>query len=368
MLQGSTRSFFIGGLDLEILKEIREVDKKYLAKSREEWDKIAHPLGSLGQLEEVYIQISAIQEKDLVDIEKRALIVMCGDNGITEENVSSGYDLLTSQLVDSMANKFTAASALCRSADMDLYIVDLGTRRESEIESVIKRRHRPSTSNFMKEEAMTEEETQDCINFGIEMVKDLKEKGYSLIGTGELGIANTTTSSAVMAALQRKTGRETAGLGAGINDQQLENKIRVIDQAIEKYELYKKSPLEILRAVGGYDIAGLVGVFIGAGVYRMPVLIDGFISAVAALIAVRMCPEIKGYLIGSHLSREQAVSMMFDELGIKPVLNLDMRLGEGTGCAVMVKIIDSAISCYKHMGRFEDNGVDHAKLFNIRED
>nr|WP_075574566.1 nicotinate-nucleotide--dimethylbenzimidazole phosphoribosyltransferase [Ezakiella massiliensis] len=351
----------------KIIEGIRPVEKSDLANK--EWNSIAHPLGSLGDLEKTTIKIANIQGRGIPSIKKRVLICMASDNGVIAEGISSGYPDLTSQLVMSMMRGKTGCASLCRDADMQLIVVDLGTRNENEIKKlsevvVEKRRINPETKNFATEPAMTMEELFQAITTGFEMVDKYPADIY---GTGELGIGNTTTSSAIMAALFDLPANMTVGLGGGLDDEGYRKKIRVIDQAIEKYDLYNKDVFEILRTVGGYDIGGLVGVFLKAAYEQKPIIIDGFISAVAAAAAVKLNVNVKDYLIPSHMSAERQMKILTDFLGVNPPLFLSMRLGEGTGCPLMIKMIDSGIYALENMGRWDDVYIDDV-LYDIRED
>ena len=356
----------MGILD-ETIESIKGVDKKAFEPPRKEWDSIAHPTGSLGELEELTIKIAGIQGNIFPLVKSRALIVMASDNGIIEENISSGYPDLTSQLVYSMAQRKTGAANMCLETDTEIYVVDLGTRREINHENVLHFRINSETKNFRKEPAMTVEEATKAIETGIYMVDELVKKGIDIFGTGELGIGNTTTSAAVLAALLKTDGETTCGLGAGVTNEGLKNKVNVVNEAIKKYDLYNKTPIEILACVGGYDICGLVGVFLGAAKHKKVALIDGFISAIAALVAVRMNEHVIDYIIPSHKSREKQVELVFNELGLHPTLDLSMRLGEGTGCMLLFKILDTAVYLMRNMGRYEEIEILPDVLVNIRD-
>lgn len=351
----------------KIISGIQKTDKKDLTKK--EWDSIAHPIGSLGELENMTIKLGNIEDKAIPSIEKRVLICMAGDNGIFDEGVSSGYSDLTSQLVLSMARGKTGCATMCKDANTQLVVVDLGTRREivsEKLSEVIieKRRINSSTKNFALEPAMTNDEMLSAISAGFEMVDKYDADIY---GTGEIGIANTTTSSAVMAAMFKLPAEFCVGLGGGIDDEGLRKKINVIDEAIKKYNLHDKTPLEILQTVGGYDIAGLVGVFLKAAYNKRAVVVDGFISAVAASVAVSLNENVRDYLLASHLSSERQMLHLLEFLNLKAGLDLSMRLGEGTGCPLLFKILDTAIYALKNMGRWDDVKISDS-LFNIRKD
>ncbi|MDY3946472.1 MAG: nicotinate-nucleotide--dimethylbenzimidazole phosphoribosyltransferase [Ezakiella sp.] len=346
----------------EIISGIKPVVKSN--KTRAVWDDIAHPIGSLGDLENLTIKIGNIEDRDIPTIDNRVLIVMAGDNGIFEEGVSSGYSELTSSLINSMARTKTASASMCLKSDVDVKLVDMGTRHEINDARVIKHRFGSETKNFAKEPAMDYDTCIDAVMVGVDLVL---ESDYDLYIVGELGIANTTTSSAIMAALFHEDGKDVVGRGAGLDDEGMIKKTRVIDDAIKKYDLYNKTPLEILAIIGGYEIAGMVGVFLGAAYKSRPVIIDGFIAAVAAVLAAHLNENVKDYLIASHLSGERQMKKLLDYLGLKAHLNMDMRLGEGTGALLMVDMLDTAIFLLKHMGRWNEINI-RDELFNIRED
>lgn len=356
------------GLLEETISKIEAINKELYKKPREEWDGIAHPTGSLGDLEEMTIKIAAVQNRTIPDVSKRALIVMASDNGIIEENVSSGYPDLTSQLVYSMSKGKTGSANMCKETGTKLVVVDLGTRREVYGENIYHHRISSETKNFMKESAMTIDEARDAIETGIKFVDKLTKEGIEIFGTGELGIGNTTTSAAVLAAILKTDGEKTCGLGGGITSNGLLNKIRVVNESIKKYDLYNKPILEILASVGGYDICGLVGVFLGAAKNKKIAVVDGFISAVAALCAVKIKKEVIDYILPSHKSKERQVELVFNELGLNPPIDLKMRLGEGTGCMLLFKLLDTAVYLLNNMGRYKEIEILSDVLVNIREE
>lgn len=356
------------GLLEETIDKISGIDKNLLIKPREKWDGIAHPTGSLGDLEEMTIKIAAVQNKIVPDVSKRALIVMASDNGIIEENVSSGYPDLTSQLIYSMSKGKTGSANMCTETNTKLVVVDLGTRREVYGENIYHHRINCETKNFMKERAMTIDEAKKAIETGIKFVDEFSKDGIEIFGTGELGIGNTTTSAAVLTAILKTNGEKTCGLGGGLTSEGLLNKIRVVDKSIEKYDLYNKDVFEILSYVGGYDICGLVGVFLGAAKNKKIAVIDGFISAVAALCAVKLKSEVVQYILPSHKSKERQVELVFNELNLNPPIDLKMRLGEGTGCMLLFKLLDTAVYLMKNMGRYEEIEILSDVLVNIREE
>lgn len=339
----------------KILQRIEPADQAARLALEERWKTKAHPIGSLGQLEFLTARLGAILRTEEPVLDKRALIVMAGDNGIAQEGVTSGHRELTSQLLGAMGHGKTGACALATWAKMEVFPVDLGTFMEQENEKIIKKRNRPCSSNFLKEPALTDFELENCLLTGYELVGQLVKDGYKIFGTGELGIGNTTTSAALLAALTGHPPEDCVGLGGGIDRAQLKKKADVVAKGIELYK--GEGVLELLRCLGGYDLAGLVGVFLGGAAYQRPVIIDGFISAVAALVATRIEAKVRDYLIPGHYSMERQVGLVYQELEIKPILDLDMRLGEGSGTLLVLAMLDAGLYALKNMGTFEETGV-----------
>lgn len=349
------------------LSEIEPSDKSMKQKVKIKWDKIGKPLGSLGKLEEIGIKIAGMTGKYTNEIKKKAIIVMAADNGIFEENIASSPKIFTKILVENTAAGITGVSSLAKYTNTDVYVVDLGVDAEIEDETVIHRKIAYGTKNFTKEPAMTYSEAVKAIEHGISIADDLYKKGYDIIGVGELGIGNTTTSSAILTVLSDLSVDETCGLGAGLTAEQYENKKRVIREGINKNKPNPNDPIDILSKVGGFDIAGMCGVFLSAAKNKKPAVIDGFISSAAALCAVRLKPEVKDYILPSHLSKEPAALYMLKELDLEPMLNLHMRLGEGSGCPIAFQIIETALYLEENMGTFEDMKIDSSILLDMRE-
>ena len=293
------------------------------------WDAVAKPIGSLGRLEALTAQIGAIIGSDRIDISRKAVIVMCADNGVVEEGISQSGQEVTCAVARAMAEKKSSVCRMAQAAGADVIPVDIGINRREPIPGVLDRKIRCGTKNFSREPAMTEEETIRALAVGIDMVYACKEAGYGILAAGEMGIGNTTTSSAVTAALTGCRARETVGRGAGLDDAGLERKRRVIDGAIEKYGLRQASPLRVLSAVGGLDIA-------------------------AALAADRILPGTKAYLLPSHKGREPAAKRLAEELRLEPVIDADLALGEGTGAVMMFSLLDAAMSVYGGRTTFAD--------------
>lgn len=341
-----------------ILKSIGGLDEKLMAEAQLRLDSLTKPIGSLGKLEEVVKRIVGITGKLYPKVDKKAVIIMCADNGVVEEGVSSCPKTVTSSVTRNFTKGITAVNVLSRCANADVTVVDIGVDDDINCDGVINRKLRKGTWNIAKGPAMERNEAIKAIEVGIEIVRELSEKGINLLGTGEMGVGNTTTSSAVSSVLTGIDVEVMSGRGAGLTNEALMKKIKVIKASIEINKPDAKDPVDVLAKVGGFDIAGLVGCFIGAAIYRIPILIDGFISATAALCAVSIKPEIRNYIFPSHGSAEPGSKKVLEVLGMEPFLNLDMRVGEGTGAAIAFQLIDCAFAAYNQMGTFGDAKIE----------
>ena len=339
-----------------------EIRKKVLSNL----DYVAKPLDGLGKFEALTAQIGAIQRTEKIDISRKAVIIMCADNGIVAEGISQSGQEVTFAVVKKMAEKQTSVGKMAETISVDTIPVDIGVNHKSKIPGVLDKRICPGTRNFRNEPAMTEEEAIKAIFTGIEMVSDCKEKGYKILATGEMGIGNTTTSSAVAAALLDCEVAEVTGRGAGLSDEKLIHKQKIITEAIDKYGLKEADALRILETVGGFDIAGLAGMCIGGALYHVPIVLDGVISMVAALLAERIVPGTKDYLIPSHKGKEPAMGRLANELNMEPVIDANMALGEGTGAVMMFSLLDIALSVYQDKTTFSDMNIEQYERFSNR--
>lgn len=339
----------------ETIQKIKEPDEKAMAACRMRWDSIAKPLHSLGKLEDVLVRIAGITGSADIHLEKKVLVPMCADNGVVEEGVTQTGQEVTAIVSENFLKKQATASILCQTAGADIFPVDIGIARDTCLPNY---KIAYGTQNMTKGSAMTREEALKAIQTGIELVGGLKEKGYQIIATGEMGIGNTTTSSAVASVLLHEPVENVTGRGAGLSTEGLSRKIRAIHLAIEKNKPNASDGVDVLAKVGGFDLAGLAGLFLGGALYRVPVVIDGFISAVAALAAAVICPTAKGYMLASHVSKEPAAAMVLDRLGLSATLHADMCLGEGTGAVVYFPILDMACAVYNGMSTFGDVKIE----------
>lgn len=351
----------------ETLDSIKPADKQAKDKSKLKWDSLLKPLGSLGTLEDLGIKISGMTGKIENKIEKKAIVVMAADNGILEEGVSASPLEFTTLLTKGMLKGITGVATLAKFADTEIVTVDIGINSQYTHENLINRKIAYGTKNFCKEPAMTYEEAIRSIEVGIEIGDQLFQQGYDILGTGELGMGNTTTSSAILSVLGGLDPKFTCGVGGGATKEQLEIKINAIKRGIELHNPNEEDAIDILSKVGGFDIGGMCGLFLSAAKNRKPIVMDGFISSAAALCAIKLNPLVKEYIISSHLSDEPAANLMFEELGLEAMLNLKMRLGEGSGCPLAFQIIEAALFTQSNMGTLEDATIDSSILLDMRE-
>lgn len=350
----------------QILEGIKPLDASAKIKASSRLDSLIKPIGSLGKLEDIAIQIAGITGETINSLEKKCTVIMAADNGVVDEGVSTAPKEITALQTINILKGLAGISVLSRQAKADFKVIDIGISSDIQHKDLISKKVKMGTSNIAKGPAMTVEETIHAIKIGFDTIRELKNSGYNLLGTGEMGIGNTTTSSAILMALTGSNVDESVGKGAGMTDEGLENKKRVILKALEINKPDKNDPIDVLSKVGGLDIAGLVGCFLGAAYYRLPIVIDGVISSAAALVAYRLNPLTKEYMIPSHFSKELAYKHIMDALGLESNLNLNMRLGEGTGCPLMFHIIESATAIIKEMATFDELSMDSDFLVDIR--
>ena len=327
------------------------------------WDSIAKPLDSLGRFEKIVSILGVVQGTVTPSVEKSALLVLCADNGIVEEGVSQAPQSVTRTCAENIAAGKSAAGIMALQTGTDVIAVDIGMACDGSVPGVLDRKIRKGTRNFLKEPAMTAEELEKAVSVGMELAADCKKKGYDVICIGEMGIGNTTTSAAVAASLLGMTAQSVVGRGAGLSDEGLFRKRSVVERGIDLYGLYDAPARDVLRTVGGYDIAGMVGVYEGARRCGIPVILDGAISIVAALAAERIFPGVKQALVPSHKSREPLCVLASKALGVEPVIDADMALGEGTGALLMLGMIKTAVAVYNKALRFSESGVEQYKRF-----
>jgi len=326
-----------------------------IAKERQ--DKLTKPTSSLGTLEDISIQIAGITGTPSQGINDKVIITMAGDHGVTEAGVSAYPSEITGQMIYNFLDGGAAINVLARHVGARVVVVDMGVAVDIECETLVDKKIGYGTANMINRPAMTREDAVRSIEAGIEVLELEAEKGMDIVGVGDMGIGNTTPSSAIAAVITGAVVREVTGRGTGLDDEGLERKIKVIEKAISVNHLNKKDPIDVLAKVGGFEIGGMAGVMLAAASHRIPVVIDGFISGAAALIAYEIAPAVKDYMIASHRSVEWGHSVILDYIGLKPLLDLDMRLGEGTGAALGISIVEAACKILNEMATFEDAGV-----------
>ena len=336
---------------------IPSYDEEIYKKIKDNWDRISKPIDSMGAFEDIISRIGAIQGRIDPGVRKNAVLVFAADNGIVEEGVSQSGQEITAICADGIADMRRSVSVMAESLSVDVKVIDVGVAKELTSPNIIREKIRRGSRSFLHEPAMTGEETMRALNAGYKRVKECADSGYDLVGIGEIGIGNTTTASAVTTALLNLPAEAVTGRGAGLNDEGLRRKIGIIDRCVKKYGL-GGDPLRVLETVGGYDIAAMAGACIGGAVCKIPVILDGFISNVAALVSERLVEGTGKYLIASHLSGERAAGIILNELGLEPVINARMALGEGTGAVMMMGLIKTADAVYEHCNTFTQDGIE----------
>lgn len=320
-------------------------------------DRLTKPPGSLGRLEEIARQIAGITGELNPDLSGKAVVVMAGDHGVCAEGVSAFPAEVTPQMVLNFLNGGAAVNVLARHVDATVVCVDIGVNAELSHPDLLVRKIRPGTDNIAVGPAMSRDEAVRAVEVGIAVAADLAARGCRLLATGEMGIGNTTPSSALLAALTGADVAAVVGRGTGIGDEALGRKRDVIRRALAVNRPNADDPLDVLAKVGGFEIAGLVGVILGAAANRCPVVVDGFISSAAALVASRLAPLSAGCMLPSHLSDELGHRLLLEQIGLRPLLQMDMRLGEGTGAVMAFPIVEAAMKLMNEMATFESAGV-----------
>ena len=349
-----------------VIDAIEPASSEFRNAAQTRIDSLAKPLGSLGRLEDIAVQIAAISATMTPAPRKKCTIVMSADHGIVEEGIACAPQEVTAIQTINMLKNLTGICVLSNANGADLRVVDIGIKPSISHPGLIDRKIRPGTANFAKVPAMERAEAEQALIVGIEMVKKLVDEGYNLIGTGEMGIGNTSCSSAVYMAFSGADADLAVGKGGGITDEVLVLKKQVISSALKLHQPDPNDPLDVLAKVGGLDVAGMVGCFLGAAWCKVPVVIDGFISAAAALTAYRLNPLVRDYMIPSHLSAEPGYNHIMNELGLSPMLHLNMRLGEGSGCPLAFGIIDAALNMLNTMATFDEAMINRDYLVDIR--
>ena len=348
----------------EVIKSVAPLDEAAMAKARERQAQLAKPPGSLGRLEELSIQLAGITGQVHNKIVKKHLLVFAADNGVVAEGVSSAPQSVTLQQTVNLTRAKTGASTLCKHFGCEITVCDVGVNADIKEPKVLNKKIAYGTQNIVRGPAMTRGQAMQAIMTGIELAQNTDS---DVLGIGEMGIGNTTTSSAVLAVLLDADVDTVTGRGGGITDASFLKKKQVIKTAIEVNQPNKNDMIDVLAKVGGFDLAAMCGAFIGAAATRRPVVIDGFISAVAALCAYQLCPNVRGYLIPSHASYEIGYRLAMDAMGLQPLFLLGMRLGEGSGCPLAFEVLSAACAILNDMATFDQAGIDDGYLDEIRQ-
>ena len=338
----------------EAIAKIKPLDHNAMEIAQKRWDSIAKPLHSLGKLETLLIQIAGITGNAEVDLSRRGLIVMCADNGVVEEGVTQTGQEVTAIVAENFLKYDTSVGVMCKQNHAEIFPVDMGMVTDTKVRTDHKIAY--GTQNMTKGPAMTREQAVKGLEAGIDMVRELNDKGYRILATGEMGIGNTTTSSAVASVLLKQPVEEMTG--RGLTSEGLVRKINAIKKAITLNKPDPEDAIDVLAKVGGLDIAGMAGVFLGGAVYGIPVVMDGFISCVSALIAMRICPAARDYILASHVSKEPAAHLILENMEKEAIIHADMCLGEGTGAVALFPILDLAAAVYHSMSTFDDIHVE----------
>lgn len=341
-----------------IIGLIRPVNRLLEPTIKTHLNNLTKPLGSLGKLEEIALRYCLASDTVTPKLGKKRIFTFAGDHGVADEGVSAFPKAVTSQMVRNMLAGGAAVNVLARHSGAEVRVIDIGVDDEFENASgLVRRKIRRGTSNMALQPAMTPEEAVRAITVGVELAQEAAREGVTLIGTGDMGIANTTPSSALFAALLPCPVEDITGRGTGIDDATLDRKIKVIKKSMQVNKNYLEDPLSTLAALGGFEIAGICGLILGAAANKIPVVVDGFISSAGALAACRMCETAGEYLFWSHRSEEQGHATFFRLFGAEPILDLKMRLGEGTGAAIAMTIIEASVKLYNEMATFTSAGV-----------
>jgi nicotinate-nucleotide--dimethylbenzimidazole phosphoribosyltransferase len=346
----------------DIIKNIGPLDEAAMKAAQERQNNLTKPHGSLGRLEELSTQIAGITGKDTPKIENKAIITMAADHGVVAEGTSLYPQEVTPQMVYNFLGGGAAINVLGKHVGARVVVVDMGVAAGlPEDPGLVCKMMGLGTENMAKGPAMSREQAEGCLQMGIDVLEDELAKGLDIVGTGDMGIGNTTASAAVCAAITGEPVDKVTGRGTGLDDKGLQQKISVIQKALDVNKPDPKDAIDVLTKVGGFEIGGIAGVILGAAAHRIPVVIDGFISGAGALIAAGVCPQAKDYMIPAHLSVESGHQAVLNHLGMKALLDLNMRLGEGTGAALGINLAEAATKILSEMATFGEAGVTEAE-------
>ncbi len=342
----------------QAIASIKPLDEKAMAEAKARQDSLTKPQGSLGQLESLSIQVAGTKRDPRPRITHKVIFTLAGDHGVAKEGVSAYPSEVTPQMVYNFLGGGAGINVLARHVGARVVVVDLGVAADLEHHPDLKNKKvAMGTKNMARGPAMSREEAIRSIEAGIELVGEELTRGIDILGTGDMGIGNTTPSSAITAAITGADAALVTGRGTGIGDEELKRKAKVIEKAITVNRPDPKDAIDVLSKVGGFEIGGIAGVILAGAGNGIPVVIDGFISGAAALIASSLAPQVKSYLIASHQSVERGHRIILEHLGLKPLLNLDLRLGEGTGAALGISLVEASLKILDEMATFGEAGV-----------
>ena len=343
---------------MDRIDSIKPADRKYAELAQEHWDSVAKPLRSFGQLEDMWNSIAAVQRTDKPDILKRAVVVMCADNGVVAEGVTQSDNTVTALCAKDIACGSSNINVLADIYHADVLTVDIGMARDVDCEGILDRKVAYGTGNIAVGAAMTYEQAVQSIQTGMDIVRDLSEKGVKLVVTGEMGIGNTTPTAALASVLLGLPPETVTGRGAGLSGKGLERKIAAVERAIKVNSPYSGDPIELLAKLGSFEIGGMTGLFLGGAVYGLNVVIDGVISAASAVLASMISPFSVQYMLAGHVSAEPSGRGLIDKLGLHAIIDGRLRLGEGTGGILLLPLLDGAAAIYYNSHRFDGSGIE----------
>ncbi len=344
-----------------IIKKIEPVNQNLITQAQTKLDRLTKPVGSLGRLEDLAAQYVAISGNVNPTCPRPRVLTLAADHGVVAEGVSAYPSSVTAQMVANFLHGGAAINVLARQVEADVHVVDMGVASNLEnLTGLVHRKIAFGTKNMALGPAMSRDEAQRSVEIGIELVEEAFTDGIRVLATGEMGIGNTTSSAAITAVMTGRPISEITGRGTGVDDEGLCNKVRVIEQALSVNNPNANDPLDVLSKVGGFEIGGLVGVILGSAACKIPVVLDGFITGAAAALAVGIAPACREYMIASHQSAEVGHRVLLDYIGIRPLLDLNLRLGEGTGACLAMNLLQSSILLLTQMATFEHAGVDEA--------
>jgi len=347
----------------QVIREIKPLDEGAMAVARARQDTLTKPLGSLGRLEELSVKVAGIKGEPMPRLSRKAIVTMASDHGVAAEGVSAYPQEVTAQMVQNFLRGGAGINVLARHVGARVIVVDMGVACTLEAHpALVSTKIAYGTQNMAQGPAMTRQQAINSVEVGLEIVEKEVEKGLDIIGTGDMGIGNTTPSSAITSVISGEPVPKVTGRGTGLDDKQLAIKVAVIERALRVNRPDPNDPIDVLSKVGGFEIGGLSGVILGAAMHRIPIVIDGFISGAAALIAAGLSPMVRDYLIASHISVECGHKAILEYLGLRPLLDLELRLGEGTGAALGIFLVEAADRVLTDMASFSEAGVSQAEV------